>query len=1322
MVVLTTLLLVLTIVHCIEWQSKEQESAYHSTAETSRSYGAEDDFRNITPVYTEVRHPEGGTSFGHYLAPAGDLNGDGTTDLLQWRVAHNEYLYELPGSKDRDFDPSHIKQYSGIMWFLPVGDINGDGYDDVVYSSNEGTANPYDNPIPALPITYYVRYGSSDGLSQTNDDALVISPEHSNGSRWVLITFKAAGDVNGDGYNDLLLWVTDQDPIHHYTEPNYPQELQIFFGSPSGFGSSPGFSADLTHSSDNWTNLRVSMHGDFNGDGCSDLLLEFRNITSIEGLRISQPTREIRIHYGSKAGPSISSDLQIVGNQSEEYVYRYAIMNYNTDEFDDLVLTRVLNQEEDWFNRTWDLIVYNGSKDGLQGPWIVEAAGEYPLLFSSTRLDLDGDGADDFVTCYTDRIPKSMEDGLPDYRYVTHMNLHLKFHFNRNGQFESEPDVEYSLWNVSPYPSGLPMYFGDYDGDGCQDLSIGVGGIVTGAPSNNGQMLSWPGPTFIFFGSGITSLRDPIEPPRDSRLFAGLEHYEFVVREDPRGYGPSDEVRLTLDPDDANVSLCWKRRAPEGASWIVEQGSEIVDLNSSEVDVIEGAPNAPGYLRFKVMFDWDWPHEDTCRVQVRYTNATGYSYTIDSEDTFSIENDITFTGKIQASGEHQGPVTNGSWVRGGELVTLSGPTVVYQGTTDVHPPAGTCEVVVYDTLKSNVRVPSRSGEPIAVHFRVASTTHLDEVLTMALQALPGTSHGPSPLEFHVNIDASPPRLRKPMPDGDEWLSTNHVMVGITADDTGTSGVDGSTLEFSLRGSIPYGEWSRSQVETTPNGPVVDGMATLDLPDGDQYYIRWRVRDLVGNEFVMPNEVRVRIDTRNVTFTDPVPPDDMWHNVSRLMAGVTITDVQGSGIDITTVEYRISHGNLSAYGAWHRYEGQHTSQREVVARITDDFGEGPYNYVQWRAADIAGNGLTASAHFRVLVDTLAPSFRDLGPTGLQNTSEVEVTIVVDDGDLGCGIDPDTVEYRVRSGEGFYGPWREAEVTPFQVVTGEWPRTTVTEDGRRCHVTAPVSGLEEGWNNHVQFRASDLLGNGPALSTDFVLGVDTTGPSIFNTTPLPEEVQPNPEVAVSIELLDTLSGVDIDGVQYRFGTNGRDSLGEWMRMPVSPFEGHYQGTVAIHLDRGGSNYVQFRARDRVGNVNETAVLPVPVNMLPRAFIQWPVDGGELTDREPVELSAVGTSDPEGDEIIIEWYVEGQEGPVAKGEITSVKLRPGLYNLTLVARDPYGGEDRASVTFTVVHEEVDSWSLPGLALLVLVVVVFALVVIMLWLRARQGEDATD
>ena len=84
-----------------------------------------------------------------------------------------------------------------------AGDIDKDGYSDIVVGSPLYAKEGSVEKIGAV----YVYYGSENGISKTRMTLLTTNTKGSNFGASV----SSAGDVNGDGYDDVMVGA----PMHH---------------------------------------------------------------------------------------------------------------------------------------------------------------------------------------------------------------------------------------------------------------------------------------------------------------------------------------------------------------------------------------------------------------------------------------------------------------------------------------------------------------------------------------------------------------------------------------------------------------------------------------------------------------------------------------------------------------------------------------------------------------------------------------------------------------------------------------------------------------------------------------------------------------------------------------------------------------------------------------------------------------------------------------------------------------------------------------------------------------------------------------------------
>lgn len=140
-----------------------------------------------------------------------------------------------------------------------AGDVNGDGLDDLLFETRTDSSSAYCRGHA------YLLYGRQERLSGefSLDDADAVF-EGSGDGYYVQVGAKGAGDVDGDGYSDLLVPFEKED-----TEPGYGRSIGLYYGGQSLIGRiSPSDSDARINLDFIWVQL-VGL-GDLDGDGADD--------------------------------------------------------------------------------------------------------------------------------------------------------------------------------------------------------------------------------------------------------------------------------------------------------------------------------------------------------------------------------------------------------------------------------------------------------------------------------------------------------------------------------------------------------------------------------------------------------------------------------------------------------------------------------------------------------------------------------------------------------------------------------------------------------------------------------------------------------------------------------------------------------------------------------------------------------------------------------------------------------------------------------------------------------------------------------------------
>jgi hypothetical protein len=149
-----------------------------------------------------------------------------------------------------------------------AGDVNGDGYADVIVG-----AASHDGPLPGAGLAM-VFLGSAAGVGTSPAWSYSVSQTNARFGTSVA----SAGDLNADGYSDILVGASGLD----FGGRTDAGAAYVFLGAPTG--PAPGVSTSVVGAANGFTlGTRVSTAGDVNGDGYSDILVTAGGYNSLAG-------------------------------------------------------------------------------------------------------------------------------------------------------------------------------------------------------------------------------------------------------------------------------------------------------------------------------------------------------------------------------------------------------------------------------------------------------------------------------------------------------------------------------------------------------------------------------------------------------------------------------------------------------------------------------------------------------------------------------------------------------------------------------------------------------------------------------------------------------------------------------------------------------------------------------------------------------------------------------------------------------------------------------------------------------------------------------
>ncbi len=396
-----------------------------------------------------------------------------------------------------------------------AGDINGDGFDDlilgVVYASPRGRASG----------ASYVVFGTGSESVATIDVSTL------NGSNGFKLSGEAAydrsgrsvasaGDVNGDGFADVIIGAHGADPHGSYSGASY-----VVFGKASSFAAnidlsslngSNGFKlSDVT--TDGRSGYSVASAGDVNGDGFDDMIVGATGITG--GNSLSGGSYVV---FGKASGFAANLDLSSLDGSNgfrlggvrlfEQAGYSVASADVNGDGYADLIVG-TLNRLG---TSAGDVYVVFGKASGftanvglagLDGANGFKLSGVSSLDASGSSVasagDVNGDGFEDIIVGARNADPHGGSSGAS---YVV---------FGKASGFA--PDINLATldgsngFKLSGRAAGDQSGYsvasaGDVNGDGFDDLIVGAPFVDTYGTDS--------GMSYVVFGkaSGFTANLD----------------------------------------------------------------------------------------------------------------------------------------------------------------------------------------------------------------------------------------------------------------------------------------------------------------------------------------------------------------------------------------------------------------------------------------------------------------------------------------------------------------------------------------------------------------------------------------------------------------------------------------------------------------------------------------------------------------------------------------------------------------------------------------------------------------------------------------------
>lgn len=275
------------------------------------------------PSWERAGEDGAGAWFGDTASVAGDVNGDGYVDAAVGSPAAGAYAGRVY---------VYLGSSEGLgrtaSWTLAGNDGVGSRFGAGLAQAGDINGDGYADLIGAAlligvpaPGRVYVYFGRA-GAPPAVPSQIITRPE---GAPWYFAGIVPLGDVNGDGFADVCVVAGGyQDSAMRVT----PAKVYVYLGNAMGLAPTPTLT--LTGPGEGYRLYPNATGGDFNGDGYGDMAV---------GAFLVPPAGYVGVHYGGPMGLAAMPAQELTeAPASHTIAVGTAAADLNDDGYTDLVV------------------------------------------------------------------------------------------------------------------------------------------------------------------------------------------------------------------------------------------------------------------------------------------------------------------------------------------------------------------------------------------------------------------------------------------------------------------------------------------------------------------------------------------------------------------------------------------------------------------------------------------------------------------------------------------------------------------------------------------------------------------------------------------------------------------------------------------------------------------------------------------------------------------------------------------------------------------------------------------------------------------------